>query len=255
MAIRITEVSLNMSTRDETSKKTDFLPTSITIYGGKKNEVGASAKTHLGISDDDYYSTWLNLGVMRRLGFLFEGGVESAGGLAEIICVFGVLIIILAMFTLWNIAVVFLVVLVLTVLSGGAAIKFMRAVYITAPLDNLDANQINEFITEQVASGHFVRIEDTHASKDMSDLIQRTSTATLVFKTGIQFALLVATVFLIIQVIYYFMMNHWISGLNEATKILEIQILIIFGLFFLVGVVLMDIGVLLRRRVAKSLKA
>jgi len=243
-----------MSTQDTSSKKTDFPPTSITIYGGKKDEVGASAKRHLGISDDDYYGTWLNLGVMRRLGFLFEGSVESAGGLAEILCVFGVLIIILALFTLWNIAVVFLVVLILTILSGGAAIKFMRALYITAPLDRMDANQINEFIAEQIASGRFVRIEGTHASEEMSELTQKTSTATLMFRTGIQFALLVATVFLIIQVIYYFMMNHWISGLNEATKVLEIQVLIFFGLLFLVGVILMDVGVLLRRRAAKSFK-
>ena len=229
-----------MSTQNESSRKKDFPKTSITIYGGKKDEVGSSAKRLLGISDDDYYGTWLNLGILRRLGFLFEGGVESAGGLGEIICVLGVVIIVLAMFTLWNIAVVFLVVLVLTILSGGAAVKFIRAVYITAPLNALDKNQINEFVAEQVALGRFVRIEETKAS--------------LVFRTGIQFALLVATVFLIVQVIYYFVMNHWISGLNEATQVLEIQVLTYFGLLFLVGVILMDVGVLLRSRAARSLK-
>ena len=243
-----------MSTQNESSRKKDFPKTSITIYGGKKDEVGSSAKRLLGISDDDYYGTWLNLGILRRLGFLFEGGVESAGGLGEIICVLGVVIIVLAMFTLWNIAVVFLVVLVLTILSGGAAVKFIRAVYITAPLNALDKNQINEFVAEQVALGRFVRIEETKASKEMSGLAQKTSGATLVFRTGIQFALLVATVFLIVQVIYYFVMNHWISGLNEATQVLEIQVLTYFGLLFLVGVILMDVGVLLRSRAARSLK-
>ncbi len=243
-----------MNAQDESSKKNDLPQTSITIYGGKKDEVGDSAKQLLGISDDDYYGTFLNLGIVRRLGFLFEGGVESAGGLGEIVCVFGIIIMVLAMFTLWNVAVVFLVVLVLAILSGGAAIKFVRAVYITAPLDSLDKNQLNEFITEQVSRGRFVRIEGTHASKDLSNLAQKTSSAALVFRTGIQFALLVATAFLIIQVIYYFMMNHWISGLNEATQLLEIQVLTYFGLLFLVGVILMDVGVLLRSRAAGSIK-
>ncbi|TFG30647.1 hypothetical protein EU527_14225 [Candidatus Thorarchaeota archaeon] len=244
-----------MSTQNESSKKSVIPRTSITIYGGRRDEVSASAKRLLDISDDEYYSTWINLGIMKRLGFLFEGGVESAGGLGEIVCMFAVVIIILAMFTLWNVAVVFLVVAVLTILSGGAAIKFLRAVYVTAPLSVLDTNQVDEFVQEQVSLGRFVRIEGTHASKNMSKLTQRTSAATLTFRTGIQFALLVASVFLIIQVIYYFMMNHWLSGLNEATRVLEIQILTYFGLLFLFGVILMDVGVLMRSRAAKSLKA
>ena len=158
------------------------------------------------------------------------------------------------MFALWNIAVVFLVVFVLTILSGGAALKFVRAVYITAPLPDLDKDQVNEFVTEQVSMGRFVRVEDSNASKKMSALTQRASTATLIFKTGVQFALLVATVFLIIEVIYYFMMNHWLSGLNAVTQVLEVQVLTYFGLLFLFGVILMDVGVLLRSRAARSLK-
>lgn len=243
-----------MSTQNESSKSGNIPQTSITIYGGKKADVAESAKRTLAISDNEYYGTWINLGVLRRLGFLFEGGVESAGGLGEIVCVFAALIIILAMFTLWNVAVVFIVVLVLTLLSGGAALKFVRAVYITKPLGDLDVDKVNQFVTEQVALGRFVRIEGTHASKDMSELTKKTSAATLTFRTGIQFALIVATVFLIIEVMYYFTMNHWLSGLNEATKALEIQVLIYFGLLFLVGVILMDVGVLLRWRAAKSLK-
>ncbi|TFG33998.1 hypothetical protein EU527_05585 [Candidatus Thorarchaeota archaeon] len=241
-----------MSTHNDASRTTTIPKVSITVYGGKRQQVGESAKRLIGISDDEYYGTWINLGIMRRLGFLFEGGVESAGGLGEIICMFAVLIIVLAMFTLWNIAVVFLVVAVLTLLSGGAAMKFIRAVYIIAPLSNLDKSQVDEFVAEQVSLGRFVRIEGS--SKDMNILTQKISAATLTFRTGIQFALVVASVFLVIQVIYFLMMNHWLSGLNPATQTLEIQVLTYFGLLFLFGVILMDVGVFMRSRSAKRLK-
>ncbi|MCK4568503.1 MAG: hypothetical protein KAU48_14445, partial [Candidatus Thorarchaeota archaeon] len=102
--------------------------------------------------------------------------------------------------------------------------------------------------------GRFVRIEDSDASKKMSAVTQKASTATLTFKRGIQFALLIATIFLITEVIYFFQMGHWLSGLNVATATFESQMLTLFGLLFLFGVVLTDIGVLLRSRVAKSIE-
>ncbi|MHA1863554.1 MAG: hypothetical protein ACTSWA_07280, partial [Candidatus Thorarchaeota archaeon] len=88
----------------------------------------------------------------------------------------------------------------------------------------------------------------------MSEVTQKASAATLTFKRGIQFALLIATIFLITEVYYFFMMGHWLSGLNVATYTLEITVLTIFGLLFLVGIILMDTGVLLRSRVAKIIE-
>ncbi|MCK4566897.1 MAG: hypothetical protein KAU48_06270, partial [Candidatus Thorarchaeota archaeon] len=123
-----------MRTQDKSSDSSDVPLTSITIYGGKKDDVGESAKNILGISDRDYYGTWISMGIMQRLGFLFDGGLESAGGLGEIVCMFALLIAILALFALWSVAIVFVVIAVLTLLSGGAAYKFIRAVYITAPI-------------------------------------------------------------------------------------------------------------------------
>jgi len=243
-----------LNTQDETSNSSDVPETSITIYGGKKEEVGESAKNILGISEDEYYGTWISMGIMQRLGFLFDGGVESAGGMVEIVCMFALLVAILALFALWSVAVVFIVVAVLTLLSGGAAFKFIRAVYITAPISKMEFSKIDEFVSVQLTQGRFVRIEDTEASKRMSDITQRTSSATLTFKRGIQFAILIATVFLITEVIYFLMNAHWLSGLNEATATLEVTILTFFGLIFLFGVILMDIGVLLRRRTANSIE-
>ena len=239
-----------MSTQDETSKSDDFPETSITIYGGKKDVVGEDAKSILGIAEDDYYGTWLSMGIMRRLGFLFEGGVESAGGMGEIVCVFAIIVIVLAMFAFWSVAVVFIAVIVLTLLSGGAAYKFIRAVYITAPISSMETSKIDEFVAKQLTHGRFVKIE----SKDeMSAITKSASTASNAFRRGIQFALFIASIFLITEVIYYLMNQHWLSGLNVATADFEILVLTIFGLLFLVGVVVMDVGVLLRRRVAKSI--
>ncbi|MGY5870935.1 MAG: hypothetical protein RTV72_01680 [Candidatus Thorarchaeota archaeon] len=240
-----------MSTQDETSKSDDFPVTSITIYGGKSDEVGNDAKSILGIADDDYYGTWLSMGIMRRLGFLFDGGVESAGGLGEIVCMFAILIAILAMFAFWSVAVVFIAVIVLTLLSGGAAYKFIRAVYITTPIANMESSKIDEFVAKQLTQGRFVRVE---SKTDMSPITQSASTASHAFRRGIQFALLIATIFLITEVIYYLMNQHWLSGLNAATAEFEILVLTCFGILFLIGVVVMDIGVMLRRRVAKRIE-
>ena len=130
----------------------------------------------------------------------------------------------------------------------------MRAVYITAPITNMESSKIDEFVATQLTQGRFVLIEDSEASKTMSAVTQKASSATLTFRRGIQFALLIATIFLITEVTYFFMMGHWLSGLNVATYTLEITVLTMFGLGFLVGIILMDIGVLLRSRVAKSIE-
>ncbi len=242
-----------MSTQDKSSTQTDIPRTSITIYGGKEEEVAIDAKSILGIADDEYYSTWLSMGIMRRLGFLFEGGVESAGGLAEIVCVFALIVVVLAMFAFWSVAVVFIVVIVLTILSGGAAYKFLRAAYITAPISSMTSSAIDEFVAGQLVKGRFVKIEDKAVCKSLNEVTQRASTASNAFRRGIQFALLIATVFLITEVTYFLLNQHWLSGLNVATADFEILVLTIFGILFLLGVIIMDIGVFLRRQVAKSL--
>ena len=86
----------------------------------------------------------------------------------------------------------------------------------------------------------------------MSAVTKSASRATIAFRRGIQFALLIATIFLITEVIYFVMNQHWLSGLNVATADFEIMVLTIFGVLFLIGVIVMDMGVLLRRNVAKS---
>ncbi|MBN2229261.1 MAG: hypothetical protein JW779_06665 [Candidatus Thorarchaeota archaeon] len=238
-----------------TNEKEEIVPkTTIRVYGGKKETVGESVNQTLGLRDDQYYSTWISLGVMKRFAFLFEGGVESAGSIGGLVLMFIVLVITLLFFALWQFVVFFLVIAVLTLLSGGAAAKFLRATYITTPLDNIDVVKIQEFVKIQVREGHFVRVDEDPRIEGKDDTIHRISQATKIFKNGIQFSLVVATIFLIVQVLYWFMNHHWITGSHPITGESEILILVAFGIFFLAGVLAMDLGVLLRRRIANSLQ-
>ena len=59
----------------------------ITVYGGKRGDVKESIDTHLG-SDTNFYQTWITLSILKRLGFVFEGGVESSITLEGVICMF-----------------------------------------------------------------------------------------------------------------------------------------------------------------------
>jgi len=243
-----------MSSEGNNTSDDKVIPkTSITVYGGKKDDVVKTITETLGLSNDDYYSTWISLGVMRRLGFLFEGGVESAGSVCGLIAMFIVLVAALALFALWQIAVVFIVIAVLTLLSGGAAFKFLRATFITKPLSEINLSNVEEFVRIQISEGHFVRLEDKRALGNLSRVTQNSSRATLLFRTGIQFSLLVATVFLFLEVFYWYMTGHWLSGLNPVTGPTETILLVNFAFLFLVAVILMDLGVLMRYRTARGL--
>jgi hypothetical protein len=240
-----------MSTQEDNKPGSITIPkTHITIYGGKKEDITADIKGILRLHDEDYYSTWVNLGVMRRLGFLFDGGVESAGSIGGLVVMFIVLIAALALFAFWEVTVVFIVIAVLTLLSGGTAFKFLRGTYITRLSSEIDPSELEEFVRIQVSKGHFVRLEGKNATAGMSDIIKDTSSATLIFRLGIQFSLLVATSFLILEVVYFFLERHWLSGLNPATGELERILLVYFAFMFICGVILMDIGVILRHRIA-----
>jgi hypothetical protein len=236
---------------EKSSKSENVVPeTTMVIYGGKREDVGQALESVLGLGEDDYYQTWVSLGVMKRLGFLFEGGVESSGSLTGVVCMFAVLILVLALFAFWNLIVVFITLLVLTLLSGGAALKFARGTYVTATLDKLDTSQLEAFVNEQVVLGRFVYVKDTKDSPDLT----RSSLACHFFRRGIQFSLLVATVFLVVEVFYWLINAHFLSGLDPVTGPTETFVLLVFGLVFLVGVMVIDLGVILRYRLSKQLK-
>lgn len=233
---------------DSESKDSLVRETTLLIYGGKREVVGQAIESVLNLTDEDYYQTWVRLGVMKRLSFLFEGGVESAGSLGGLSCMFAVMVIVLALFAFWNLVVLFAVILVLTLLSGGAAFKFMRATYITAKLEGTEESRIDAFVRQQVVLGRFVQVKKATGSRDTSVA----SRATLLFKRGIQFSLLTATIFLIAEVIHWLVNGHWLSGLDPITGPAELQVLIAFGALFILGVVIMDVGVVWRFMLARE---
>ena len=226
----------------------------ISVYGGKRDDVKESIERNLELTDESFYQTWLSINVMRQLGFLFEGGVESSGGLLEMIVMFVLVAIILAAFAFWQVVVFVIVILVLALFSGGASFKFIRGTFIEADHIKIDLSKLDNFVKEQIKEGRFVKVESVAAEASLSDFTKRASTATRVFRNGIKISLVISTIFLIVEVVYRIFMNHWLTGLDPVTGPQEIWVLIGFGLVFLIGIIAMDVGVLMRRSLSKSLK-
>ncbi|MCK5239038.1 MAG: hypothetical protein KAR33_05785 [Candidatus Thorarchaeota archaeon] len=213
----------------------------ISVFGEKKEEVSESLAGHLGEEDTHLYQTWVNVSAMRRLGFLFEGGVESAGGVFDILCVLTIAAAVVAVFAFWQVLVYIAVIVVLTIFSGGAAFKFLRGSYIEAVSEKIPSEKLESFVVDQLAGGSFihVRAPDGYELKYAS---KQSSTSTKVFRSGIYFALFIATIFMIFEVAYYFL-----AGVGWMT---DLVVLALFGSGFLIGIAVMDLGVLLRRQLA-----
>ncbi len=216
----------------------------VTIYGGKKDDV---TQSFMGRSDEEsthVYSTWVNIGVMKQFGNLFGGSVESAGGATDLLFLIIVSAIILGFYVFWQIVVFFLAILVLALFSGGAALKFVRGTFIEALSEKVDSKKLDDFLKEQIVSGRFVEVR-TGTNYRAEPFTRRASGATRVFKAGIYIALIVATAFLIVELLYFVLIHLWLTDLLA---------LVVFGLAFLLGAVVMDTGVIMRWRLAKSLR-
>lgn len=219
----------------------------VSVFGGKKDIVQLSLNTHLGDGNDAHmYNTWVNVSAMRRLGFLFVGGVESAGGIFDLLCMFSILAIVIGLFVFWQVLVYFAVMLVLVVFSGGAAFKFIRGTYIEADAAKFNSTKLESFVEKQISEGYFV-LTRSESGYNPGPITKQSTTATGIFRLGIHFSLIVATIFLIVELVYW-----WLS--NFTSWLTDIPILIIFGAGFLVGIVIMDLGVILRRQMSKKLK-
>jgi len=217
----------------------------VSVYGGKKKEVFESIERHLGASEEaELYHTWVNVSAMRRLAFLFEGGVESAGGIIEIVCMFAVLLLLLALFAFWQLVVAIFVLVVLALFSGGAALKYLRGTFLSVPLDGIDLNAVEQLTKEQVTAGQFVNVAIDNAEKNIGPIALASSKATRLFKTGIHIALLTATLFLVLEIAFRLLTEGWAF---------DAIILLVFGWAFFLGIALMDGGVVLRYRLSKKL--
>lgn len=230
--------------KDEHTTETFQPDLFVTVYGGKKDDV---TQSFMGRSDEEgthVYSTWVNIAVLKRFGNLFGGSVESAGGATDLLFLIIVSAVILGFYVFWQIVVFFLAILVLALFSGGAALKFVRGTFIEALGEKVDSKKLDDFLKEQVASGRFVEVR-TGTDYRAEPFTRRASGATSIFKAGIYIALIVATIFLVVEVLYLIFNHLWLTDLLS---------LVVFGVAFLLGAVVMDTGVIMRWRLAKSLR-
>ena len=225
----------------------------ISVYGGKRDDVKESIERNLELSDESFYQTWLSINVMKQLGFLFEGGVESSGGILEMIVMFIFVAIILAAFAFWQVVIFIAVILVLALFSGGASFKFIRGTFIEADHTKIDLTKLDCFVKEQIKEGRFVKVESVAVEASLTDFTKKATKTTRIFRNGIKISLVISTIFLIVEVAYRLLTNHWLTGLDPFTGPQELWVLIGFGFVFLIGIIAMDVGVLMRRSLSKSL--
>jgi hypothetical protein len=224
----------------------------ITVYGGNKEEVKESIENDLG-TDVHYYQTWITLSILKRLGFVFEGGVESSMTLSGVLCMFITVIAIFALFFFWQLVIFFIVIGVLALFSGGAALRYLRGTFIESQTEVMEFSKVEEFARNQIEAGRFVKVECDLEDTEIGPITKKTTSVTEIFELGIWLSLIVATLFLVFQVVYWFFNGHWISGLNLDSAFQEISFLILFGLSFLLGIIIMDIGVIKRGRLETEL--
>ncbi len=217
----------------------------VAVYGGREDEVGQMYRRHLEVSQDDsVYQTWVNLSLMRRLVFLFRGGVESTGGLVEILCMFAVVGLVLALFALYQLVVFFAVILVLTVFSGGAAVKYVRGTFLVTQAGRLDDDGLEALSQECLKAGHFISVR-VPRDRVLPPLTRRADRATFLFRTGVNQALAVATLFLVVEAVARLLTGQWL---------LDLGVLLIFAAGFASSVVVMDAGVVARWRLAQKVQ-
>ncbi|MHA2046113.1 MAG: hypothetical protein ACW99G_15080, partial [Candidatus Thorarchaeota archaeon] len=132
--------------------------------------------------------------------------------------------------------------------------KFIKGTFIEVDHSKIDLVKLDNFVKEQILAGHFVKVKSDAVQDQLATTTKDATHATTVFRRGINLAMIVATLILFIEALYYGLMGHWLSGLNPGTAELEIIVLYCFGLAFLLGILFMNFGVLLRRSLSKSLQ-
>ena len=160
---------------------------------------------------------------------------------------------IFAIFFFWQFIVFFLVIGVLALFSGGAAFRYLRGTFIEAQTEVMDFSKLESFAREQVEAGRFVKVDCKIKDVEIGPIVRKATSTSNMFEFGIWLSLGIATIFLIFQVINWLIFGHWISGLNVDTATQEIYFLTAFGIAFLLGIVIMDLGVIKRRQLEKEL--
>jgi hypothetical protein len=148
------------------------------------------------------------------------------------------------MFAFYHLVIFFIVFAVLAILSGGVALKYLRGTFIEGDESEADIKALVPFVREQILSGNFVEVK-TKTHEIEQPIIRRANRDTTLFKRGIHLTLIVSTLFFVIEVIYRLFFAEWLTN---------IEVLAVFGLIFLGGVLIMNSGAFLRRRFENALE-
>ncbi len=218
----------------------------VQVIGGSKDRAVEGFTQHLLPQEEPrVYRTWFNIHLLSRLENLFKDGVESAGGLFEIVCMFFVAIVIIGFVLLSQLLIFSIVVAVLALFSGGASLKFFRTTYIETPSASVSSGGAEKFVSEMLTQGSLVSIDSEDKSFTAGSIVKQSNRVTKAYLYGINTCQFIAMVFVLVEVLHYLLLRSWF---------VDWFILGIFGLVFLVGIILMDVGVLMRHKLVKSLQ-
>ena len=215
----------------------------IAVYGRGKDQITESIEKHFGMPlslQTDH--TWVGVkDAKKALRVTSSGMTESAAALIDLACIVILLVIavLVALFIFAEAILFVIVIAVLTIFSGGAALKYTRVTYITGNMFEIDIDEIETFTKEQILGGRFARTKADNQDVKFKNITNRATTATHLFRIGIVFSLMVATIFAAFEIVYRLIYGIWL---------VEYIVLAEFGVAFLLGIVLTDIGALLRRR-------
>ena len=103
----------------------------ISVYGGGGiHTIGESYQKHVEDPDAHMYRTWVNVSILKRIGNLFSGSVESAASASDLVLLIIVTVLLIAFFVFWQFIIFFIVIAVLAIFSGGTALKILKGTFI-----------------------------------------------------------------------------------------------------------------------------
>ncbi len=232
----------------ETSDASTWI--NLAVYGRGKDEITGSIEKHFGMPlslQADH--TWVGVkDAKKAMKVTSKGMSESFAAVIDILCIIIMLaaVVLIALFILVEGILFIIVIAVLTIFSGGAALKYTRVTYISANMYEIGIEEVEAFFKAQTLEGRFVRAKATDPELKFKPITSKATRASQLFRIGIMASLVVATIFLILEAAYRIIYGNWYT---------EIIVLAEFGLAFLAGIILTDIGALLRRRLQSGIEA
>ncbi|MHA2135914.1 MAG: hypothetical protein ACXAEN_23915 [Candidatus Thorarchaeota archaeon] len=227
-----------------------YVDIDVAIYGGGKGNIVESIETHFGLElTKEAERKWVGPHAAKRVMGVTTRGVSEIGyadasgecALLSLIVAFFLFLIVI-----WQLVMFLIVIVVLAIFSGGAALKYTRATYMTTDSASIEPSQLEAFTKDMIDDGRFVMVGLEEAGFALGPVAKASTRATRLFRYGIVFSMLIASLFLVTEVIYRLLYSVWL---------VDLLILAGFGFAFLFGIIATDLGVILRRRLRGEIEA